>query len=73
LLKTSHSVVTTVRNQTKATQIAAQYPEVGKDRLDFAFVPDIAVENAFDDAVKSSPPFEAVVSCTSAPIPGTVS
>jgi hypothetical protein len=58
-----HSVVTTVRSQEKADKIAEAYPNVGKDKLDFAIVEDIAVEGAFEDAVKSDPPFEAVV-CT---------
>lgn len=29
-----------------------------KDKLDFAIVEDIAKEGAFDEAVKSDPPFE---------------
>ena len=32
-----------------------------KDKLDFAIVEDIAKENAFDEAVKSDPPFEALI------------
>jgi hypothetical protein len=53
--------VTTVRSQEKADKIKEAYPDVGKDKLDFAIVEDIAVEGAFEDAVKSDPPFEAVV------------
>lgn len=61
LLQRGHSVVTTVRSQEKAKKIAENHPNVGKDKLDFAIVEDIAKENAFDEAVKSDPPFEAVI------------
>jgi len=61
LLKRGHSVVTTVRNSPKADKIREAYPQYSKDKLDFAFVPDIAAEGAFDEAVKSSPPFQAVI------------
>jgi hypothetical protein len=50
-----------VRSQAKATQIKDNFSEYGSDKLDFAFVEDIAQDGAFDDAVKSNPPFEAVV------------
>jgi hypothetical protein len=50
-----------VRSQAKADKIKEAFPDVGKDKLDFAIVEDIAVEGAFEDAVKSDPPFEAVV------------
>jgi len=50
-----------VRSQEKADKIKEAYPNVGKDKLDFAIVKDIAIEGAFEDAVKSDPPFEAVV------------
>jgi nucleoside-diphosphate-sugar epimerase len=62
LLKHGHSVVTTVRTQEKADKIKAAYPsEVEKGQLGFAIVPDIAQEDAFDQAVVSGPPFEAVL------------
>src|SRR4051794_25154497 len=57
-----YSVVTTVRSQEKADRIAKAQSKYGKDKLDFAIVPDIAEEGAFEEAVKSDPPFEAVVS-----------
>ncbi|KAF2429195.1 NAD(P)-binding protein [Tothia fuscella] len=57
----SHSVVTTVRSQEKADKIKQGHPNVGKDKLDFAIVEDIAIEGAFEEAVKSDPPFEAVI------------
>lgn len=53
-----HSVVTTVRSQAKADKIKEAHP---KADLSFAIVPDIAVEGAFDEAIKSTPPFEAVI------------
>lgn len=61
LLEHGHSVVTTVRSQEKANKIKAAHPKYGKDKLDFALVEDIAQEGAFDKAVISDPPFEAVV------------
>jgi len=61
LLKNGHSVVTTVRSQEKADKIAKAHSSYGKDKLDFAIVEDIAQENAFDKAVVSDPPFEAVI------------
>ncbi|KAF2280104.1 NADPH-dependent methylglyoxal reductase-like protein GRE2 [Westerdykella ornata] len=62
LLNYGHSVVTTVRTQEKADKIRAAYKDyVEKGRLGFAIVPDIAKPDAFDEAVKSDPPFEAVL------------
>lgn len=61
LLEHGHSVVTTVRSNEKANKIKEAHPDVGKDRLDFAIVEDIAQEGAFDKAVVSNPPFEAVI------------
>jgi len=54
-------VVTTVRDQEKVDKIKEAYPNYGKDKLDFSIVPDIAQEDAFEEAVKSDPPFEAVI------------
>jgi len=61
LLDHGHSVVTTVRSQEKADKIKEAHPKYGKDKLDFAIVEDIAQEGAFDKAVISEPPFEAVI------------
>ena len=61
LLTHGHSVVTTVRSQEKADKIASANSKYGKDKLSFAIVEDIAQENAFDKAVISDPPFEAVI------------
>lgn len=61
LLDHGHSVVTTVRSQDKADRIAKAHPKHDKSQLDFAIVEDIAKEGAFDQAVVSDPPFEAVI------------
>ncbi|KAF4625715.1 hypothetical protein G7Y89_g12449 [Cudoniella acicularis] len=61
LLKGGHSVVTTVRSQSKADSIKRVFSSYGKDQLDFAIVEDIAKPDAFKDAVVSTPPFEAVI------------
>ncbi|KAK5132806.1 hypothetical protein LTR08_008607 [Meristemomyces frigidus] len=61
LLQHGHSVVTTVRSQEKADKVAEAHKEYKKDKLDFAIVEDIAQEGAFDQAVVSDPPFEAVI------------
>jgi nucleoside-diphosphate-sugar epimerase len=61
LLKRGHSVVTTVRSQEKADKIRQAHPDVSSKNLDFAIVEDIAQEGAFDKAVISDPPFEAVI------------
>jgi nucleoside-diphosphate-sugar epimerase len=62
LLEHGHSVVTTVRTQEKADKIKDSYKSyVEKGQLSFAIVPDIAQPDAFDKAVVSDPPFEAVL------------
>ncbi|KAI9661063.1 MAG: methylglyoxal reductase (NADPH-dependent) gre2 [Bathelium mastoideum] len=61
LLEHGHSVVTTVRSQEKADRIKEAHPNVSKDKLDFALVEDIGKEGAFEKAVVSEPPFEAVI------------
>lgn len=61
LLQRGHSVVTTVRSQNKANRIQQAYPNVPENRLSFAIVEDIAQEGAFEKAVISDPPFEAVI------------
>ncbi|KAB2109535.1 hypothetical protein AG0111_0g2242 [Alternaria gaisen] len=62
LLKRGHSVVTTVRTQEKVEKLMTAYELYVKNgQLGFAIVPDIATPGAFDKAVISSPPFEAVL------------
>lgn len=60
LLQRGHSVVATVRSKDKADKVKAAHPEAG-DKLDFTIVDDVAREHAFDHAVKSDPPFQAVI------------
>src|SRR4051794_24481777 len=61
LLQGGHSVVFTVRSHDKGGEILSNHPNVSQDRLSYVIVEDIAKENAFDEAVKSDPPFEAVL------------
>jgi nucleoside-diphosphate-sugar epimerase len=61
LLEHGHSVVTTVRSQEKANKIKEAYPNASEKDLSFAIVEDIAQQGAFDKAVVSDPPFEAVI------------
>ncbi|CAF9905209.1 MAG: methylglyoxal reductase (NADPH-dependent) gre2 [Alectoria fallacina] len=61
LLERGHSVVTTVRSTEKGEKILDNHPKVSKDRLDFVIVEDIAKREAFDKAVQSNPPFEAII------------
>ncbi|CZT42183.1 related to aldehyde reductase II [Rhynchosporium secalis] len=51
LLQHGHTVITTVRSQAKADKIASAHPSAGSN-LSFKIVEDIAVEGAFDEAVK---------------------
>lgn len=63
LLEHNHTVITTVRSQSKADNIKKAHSEaVSSGKLDFRIVEDIAVQGAFDDAVKSiSEGLEAVI------------
>jgi nucleoside-diphosphate-sugar epimerase len=61
LLEAGHSVVTTVRSTDKAEAIKSAYPNTPSSQLDFAIIEDVARDNAFDSAVVSDPPFEAVL------------
>lgn len=61
LIQQGYSVVTTVRSTDKADKIRSAYPTVGVDRLDFSIIEDIAQENAFDEVLMSTPPFDAVI------------
>ena len=61
MLEEGYSVVTSVRSEEKAAVIKKAFPNVPKEKLDFAIVKDIAVEGAFDEAIVSDPPFELVI------------
>ena len=41
------------------------HPKVPSEKLSYVIVPDIAKEDAFDEAVKSDPPFEVLIHTSS--------
>lgn len=53
LLEKGYKVITTVRSQDKADKIRGAHPNLSKDELDIAIVPDIAQPDAFDEVVKT--------------------
>jgi len=57
----SHDVVTTVRSDEKGQKILENHPGLPSSKLSYVLVKDIAQEGAFDEAVRSDPPFEAVL------------
>ncbi|EXJ80703.1 dihydroflavonol-4-reductase [Capronia epimyces CBS 606.96] len=61
LLKRGHDVVFTVRSDEKGQKILSNHPGTPSSKLSYVIVKDIAQETAFDEAVKSDPPFEAVL------------
>ncbi|KAJ5757386.1 ketoreductase [Penicillium nucicola] len=61
LLARDHTVVTTARSAEKGEKILAAYPSASEGQLSYVIVPDIAKEDAFDQAIISDPPFDAVV------------
>jgi len=60
LLAQGWSVRSIVRSLAKADQVAADFPN-HHSQLDFGIVPDITTPGAFNEAVKSSPPFDTVI------------
>lgn len=60
LLKQGHSVRAIIRSESKAQQISSDFPKY-KTQLDFGIVPDITTPGAFDEVVKSHPPFDIVI------------
>lgn len=61
LLQHGHSVVFTARSDAKGQKILSNHPDQPKEKLSYVIVEDIAKEDAFDEAVKSDPPFEGVL------------
>ncbi|KAL2217995.1 ketoreductase [Thermoascus aurantiacus ATCC 26904] len=61
LLEHGFEVVTTVRSEEKGRRILDVHPNTPKEKLSYVIVEDIAKEGAFDEAVKSDPPFEFVI------------
>jgi len=60
LLAKGISVRGVVRSQAKAQQVLSDFPTHGK-QLDFGIVPDISAPGAFEEVVKSEPPFDTVI------------
>jgi nucleoside-diphosphate-sugar epimerase len=60
LLAQGYSVRAIVRSQAKAQQVISDFPNYGS-KLDTGVVPDITAPGAFDEAVKSNPPFDTVI------------
>jgi nucleoside-diphosphate-sugar epimerase len=60
-LQHGYTVVTTVRSASKGESILKFHPDVPKGQLSYVVVEDIAQQGAFDEAVKSEPPFDAVL------------
>ncbi|KAJ5171404.1 NAD-dependent epimerase/dehydratase [Penicillium coprophilum] len=61
LLQHGFDTVVTVRSEEKGKRIIEAHPDVSKEKLSYAIVKDVAKDGAFDEAVKSSPPFDYVI------------
>jgi nucleoside-diphosphate-sugar epimerase len=60
LLNNGFFVRSVVRSQAKADQIVRDFPSF-KSKMDFGIVPDMTVPGAFNEVVKSTPPFDAIL------------
>ncbi|KAF1958442.1 NAD(P)-binding protein [Byssothecium circinans] len=58
---TPHSIRAVVRSQSKVEDVKAVFPSASSAQLDFAIVPDITAPGAFDEALKSDPPFDTII------------
>lgn len=54
-------MVTTVRSAEKGDRILGAFSSYPKGQISYVVVPDIAQESAFDQAIVSDPPFDAVI------------
>ncbi|KAJ9193157.1 hypothetical protein DTO021D3_3813 [Paecilomyces variotii] len=61
LLDHGFDTVVTVRSEEKGKRILDNHPNVPKEKLSYVIVEDVAKEGAFDQAVKSDPPFDYVL------------
>ncbi|RMJ22906.1 hypothetical protein PHISP_06225 [Aspergillus sp. HF37] len=61
LLDHGFDTVVTVRSQEKGQRILDAHPNTPKEKLSFVVVEDVAADHAFDEAVKSNPPFDYVL------------
>lgn len=62
-------MVTSVRSEDKGQALKKSFPNAKKGQLDYVIVKDVAVEGAFENVIKSDPPFEIVIH-TSSPFHG---
>ena len=53
--------MTTVRSDAKGQRILDAHPNTPKESLSYVIVEDVAKDGAFDEAVKSDPPFDYVL------------
>lgn len=61
LLEKNYAVTATVRSPAKGEEILKLHPEWTKS-LSFAYIPDVAVECAFDEVFKNAkPPFNYII------------
>ncbi|KAB8300161.1 hypothetical protein EYC80_000388 [Monilinia laxa] len=60
LLRKGHYVRAIIRSESKAQQVSADFPAY-QTHLDFGIVPDITTPGAFDEVIKSDPPFDIVI------------
>ncbi|KAL2834317.1 NAD(P)-binding protein [Aspergillus cavernicola] len=61
LLERGFDVVTTVRSAEKGERLVAAHPNTPKEKFSYVIVKDVAEDGAFDEAVKSDPPFDYVL------------
>ncbi|KAE8341586.1 hypothetical protein BDV24DRAFT_150993 [Aspergillus arachidicola] len=61
LLQRGYETVVTVRSEEKGQKILDAHPNTPKEKLSYVIVKDVAEEGAFDEAVKSNPPFDYVL------------
>ncbi|PWY73689.1 ketoreductase [Aspergillus heteromorphus CBS 117.55] len=61
LLAHGFDTVVTVRSDEKGQRILKAHPDASKEKLSYVIVKDVAAEGAFDEAVKSDPPFDYVL------------
>ncbi|KAJ5814349.1 uncharacterized protein N7503_001099 [Penicillium pulvis] len=61
LLQHGFDTVVTVRSEEKAKRILDAHPDTPKEKLSYVIVKDVAQDGAFDEAVKSNPPFDYVL------------
>ena len=58
-------MVTTVRSEDKGRALKKAFPNAKEGQLDYVIVKDVAVEGAFENVIKSDPPFEIVIHTSS--------